>query len=85
MATINEKVGAQEKVIVVVREETMEKGIPPVDMQCAAQGSKKGIRHKEDIYWDDDGRVWSSLCEKHTLQNDDARENKAKKVTLYEG
>ncbi len=85
MSTINEPVGASESVIVVVREEGMEKGIPPVDMQCAAQGGTKGSRHKEDIFWDDDNRVWSSLCEKHTKQNDDARSNKAKKVILYKG
>ncbi len=85
MSTINEPVGASEAVIVVVREEGMEKGIPPVDMQCAAQGSKKGVRHKEDIFWDEDNRVWSSLCEKHHKQNEEARLNKAKKVTLYEG
>ncbi len=85
MATINEPVGASEKVIAIVREETMEKGIPPVDMQCAAQGSKKSLRHKEDIFWDEDNRVWSSLCEKHTKQNDEARLNKAKKVLLYKG
>ncbi len=84
MATINEPVGASEKVIVVVREEGMEKGIPPVDMQCAAQGRKKGSRHKEEIFWDEDNRVWSSLCEKHTKQNDKARLNKDKKVVLYE-
>ncbi len=85
MATINEPVGMGETVIVVVREETMEKGIPPVDMQCVAQGSKKDTRHKEEIFWDEDLRVWSSLCEKHTKQNDEARENKAKKVVLYKG
>ncbi len=85
MATINEPVGASESVIVVVREEGMEKGIPPVDMQCAAQGTKKGTRHKEEIFWDEDVRVWSSLCEKHTKQNNDARNNEAKKVLLYQG
>ena len=85
MGTINEPVGASESVIVVVREEGMEKGIPPVDMQCAAQGGKKGSRHNEEIWWDEDGRVWSSLCEKHTLQNEDARNNKAKKVVLFLG
>jgi hypothetical protein len=85
VASINEPVGTGESVIAVVREETMEKGIPPVDMQCAAQGGTKGSRHKEDIYWDEDNRVWSSLCEKHTLQNDDARNNEAKKVVLYTG
>ncbi len=85
MATINEPVGANESVIVVVREEGMEKGIPPVDMQCAAQGSKKGLRHTEDIWWDSNMSMWSSLCEKHTKQNNDARQNKAKKVALYAG
>ncbi len=85
MGTINEPVGASESVIVVVREEGMEKGIPPVDMQCAAQGGTKGSRHKEDIWWDSNLSMWSSLCEKHTQQNNDARQNKAKKVLLYEG
>ena len=63
----------------------MEKGIPPVDMQCAAANTK-GNRHKEEIYWDEDLRLWSSLCEKHTKQNDRARLNKdkAKKVLLYD-
>ncbi len=82
MGIINEPVGASETVIVVVREEGMEKGIPPVDMQCAAQGSKKGTRHKEEIWWDSNMSLWSSLCEKHTLQNNDARNNEAKKVVL---
>ncbi len=83
MTTINEPVGASESVIAIVREEGMEKGIPPVDMQCAARGATKGSRHKEEIFWDEDNRVWSSLCEKHTKQNDDARKNEAKKVVLY--
>ena len=82
MGIINEPVGASETVIVVVREEGMEKGIPPVDMQCAAQGSKKGTRHKEEIWWDSNLSMWSSLCERHTKQNNDARKNKAKKVVL---
>ena len=85
MASINEPVGTGESVIAVVREETMEKGIPPVDMQCAAQGGTKGSRHKEDIWWDSNLSMWSSLCEKHTLQNNEARINKAQKVVLYEG
>jgi len=87
VGTINEPVGATESIIAVVREENMaeEKGIPPVDMQCAAQGGTKGSRHKEEIFWDEDNRVWSSLCEKHTKQNDDARQNKAEKVVLYKG
>ena len=84
MAIETEPVGTTEDVIVVVRKETMEKGIPPVDMLCAAQGSKKGMRHKEEIYWDEELRLWSSLCEKHTLQNDEARVNKAQKVVLFE-
>jgi hypothetical protein len=83
--TINEPVATEEKVIVVVREEGMAKGIPPQDMQCAAQGGTKGSRHKEDIFWDEDNRAWSSLCEKHSKQNADARDNKAKKVVLYKG
>ncbi len=81
MATIDEPVGASESVIVVVREEGMEKGIPPVDMQCAAENTK-GNRHNEEIFWDEDGRVWSSLCEKHHMQNEKARLNEAKKVIL---
>ena len=83
MGTINEPVGASETVIAIVREETMEKGIPPADMQCAAQSSKKGTRHKEEIWWDSNLSMWSSLCEKHTKQNNDARQNEAKKVALY--
>lgn len=70
--------------IVVVQEENMaeEKGIPPVDMQCAAVNAR-GNQHKEEIFWDEDLRLWSSLCEKHTKQNDKARVNKAKKVVLF--
>ncbi len=68
-----------EEVIVVMKEP----GIPPSDMQCAAVNTR-GNRHKEDIYWDEDLQVWSSLCEKHTKQNNDARQNKAKKVALYQ-
>ena len=83
MATVNEPIGTKEEVIVVVREERpMEKGVPPVDMQCAAANAK-GNRHKEEIFWDEELRVWSSLCEKHHKQNEKARHNKAKKVTLY--
>ena len=85
MGIQNEPIGMGEEVIVVVREEGMEKGIPPVDMQCAAQGTKKGTRHKEEIFWDEDNRAWSSLCEEHHKQNEDARQNKASKVTLYGG
>ena len=85
MAVETELVGTGEDVIVVVREEVegMEKGIPPVDMQCAAEVSK-GNRHKAEIYWDEGLRLWSSLCEKHTLQNDKARQNEADKVVLFE-
>lgn len=79
MASINEPVAGSEKVIVVMKEP----GIPPSDMQCAAQGTRKGTRHKEDIYWDKDLELWSSLCEKHSKQNDKARLNKAEKVTLF--
>ena len=83
MAVIEEHVGTSEEVIVVVREETMEeKGVPPVDMQCAA-ATRRGNRHKVEIFWDEELRVWSSLCEKHTKQNEKARQNKARKVTLH--
>jgi len=81
--TIIEPVRQSENVLVVVKEEGMEKGVPPSDMQCAAQGSKKGTRHKEEIFWDDELRLWSSLCEKHTEQNEQARVNEAKKVVLF--
>ncbi len=79
MGTINELMGSGEEVIVVMKEP----GIPPSDMQCAAVNTR-GNRHKEDIYWDADLEVWSSLCEKHTKQNDEARQNKATKVALYQ-
>ena len=83
--SVNEKMGTSEKVIVVVRKETMEeKGIPPVDRQCAAATSK-GNRHKEEIYWDAELRFWSSLCEVHHKQNEAARVNEATKVLLYDG
>ncbi len=84
MAVVNEPVGTSEGVIVVLGEEGMEKGIPPVDMQCAAEGSRKGTRHREEIFWDEALRLWSSLCEEHTHQNDLARLNEADKVVLFE-
>ncbi len=81
MAIQTDPTEQSEEVIVVVRPEGST--IPPSDMQCAAQGSRKGTRHKEDIYWDEELELWSSLCEKHTNQNDEARLNKAKKVVLF--
>ncbi len=77
---ITERTQQGEEVIVVMKEP----GIPPSDMQCAAQGTRKGTRHKEDIFWDKELELWSSLCKKHTEQNNKARLNKAKKVVLYE-
>lgn len=82
MAVQTDKTEQSEKVIVVVRPEGS--AIPPSDMRCAAQGSRKGTRHKEEIFWDEDLELWSSLCEKHTKQNNKARLNKAKKVVLFE-
>ncbi len=86
MVTQNEPEGIAEEAIVVVAEEVRPpaKGVPPVDMQCAAAvGKDKEKRHKVEVYWDEDLRVWSSLCEKHTKQNDKARMNEATKVVLY--
>ena len=79
MAVQTDPTVQSEAVIVVMKEP----GIPPSDMQCAATNTR-GNRHKEDIYWDEELELWSSLCETHTKQNDDARQNKAKKVVLYE-
>ncbi len=79
MAVQTDPTEQSEAVIVVMKEP----GIPPSDMQCAAANTR-GNRHKEEIFWDEDSRTWSSLCEKHHLQNEAARQNKAKKVVLYE-
>ncbi len=59
--------------------------IAPSDMQCDAAGPK-GARCSKDKCYDENIDTWSSLCEKHSKQNDDARANKneAKKVELFQ-
>lgn len=57
--------------------------IAPSDMQCVAAGPK-GARCAKDKCYDEESDTWSSLCEKHTEQNDKARVNEAKKVKLFQ-
>ncbi len=59
--------------------------VPPDDTQCIAAVGKKGNRCKKKIAYDDLSDAWSTLCEKHSKQNNAARVNEATKVKLFVG
>jgi hypothetical protein len=81
MASITEPLFTGEQVLHFVRREDVR--IAPSDMQCVAAGPK-GARCAKDKCYDEESDTWSSLCEKHTEQNDKARVNEAKKVKLFQ-
>ncbi len=70
-----------EQVIHIVKEEGMGT-IAPDDIQCRA-ATAKGLRHKEDIFFDEEMNTFSQYCEKHHEQDELARINEAKKVTKF--
>jgi hypothetical protein len=74
--TINEPMGMSETVIVVVGDP-----VAPNDMQCEAKVGKSRCKNEKVLI----NHAWSTLCKKHSKQNDEARMNKAEKVKLYEG